>query len=388
MRISHGFLIGVLAITPALAATPSQALAGTCRGLTATITGTNGDDELQGTVLTDVVWLGAGNDTFTDLGGDDVICGGAGNDTLSGGDGNDYIDGGGGNDAISGGADADRIQGGGGNDEITPGDGNDVVRAGKGKDYIAEGAGNDKVSGGPAADYVTYLFWDGAIKVTAARNVTGAGKDLLANVETIEGSTRADVMRGSPGDDDLRGGGGRDQIYGLAGNDILFANGGAARGGSGSDYIQISGKATGLGEGDSDEIALGDGPARAFGGADPDTFRLVSAKFRGTVNGDGADNQLNFSSHKRAVRLDAGTGRATWRGGRMQFRNIDNILGSIRGDTMLGSPGNDYMDGFRGGDTLRGRGGNDFLIGKGGFDLGDGGAGWDICLTETRIACP
>jgi Ca2+-binding RTX toxin-like protein len=195
-------------------------------------------------------------------------------------------------------------------------------------------------------------------------------------------------MRGSGGDDDLRGGAGKDQIYGLGGNDILFASGGAARGGAGSDYIQLTGGATGLGEGDSDEIALGKGRVHAYGGADPDSFRVISNRATGSVNGEGADNQLNFSSHKRAVRVDVGAARATWRGGGIQFHNIDNILGSIRKDLMLGGPGNDYMDGFKGGDTLRGRGGNDFLIGKGGFDKGDGGPGWDICLTETKIACP
>jgi hypothetical protein len=108
----------------------------------------------------------------------------------------------------------------------------------------------------------------------------------------------------------------------------------------------------------------------AYGGADPDWFRIVSNRATGSVNGEGADNQLNFSCHKRAVRVDVGAARATWKGGAIRFHNIDNILGSIRKDLMLGGPG------------------NDFLIGKGGFDNGDGGPGWDICLTETKIACP
>ena len=389
MRISHGVLIVALATTPALVAQPSQALATTCHGLTATIVGTDGDDELTGTPLNDVVWLGPGNDTYTDPGGNDVICGGPGNDAISGGDGHDFIDGGSGKDKISGGAGDDRIVGGSGNDEITPGDGNDVVRAGKGKDYIAEGGGSDKISGGPGKDYVTYLFWSRSIKVTKARNVTGAGKDLLANVETIEGTRFADVMRGSAGDDDLRGGAGRDQIYGLGGNDILFASGGAARGGAGNDYIQLTGTATGLGGADSDEIALGKGRrVRAYGGGAPDTFRVISPKANGLVNGEGADNQLNFSGLKRAVRVDLGAGRSTWRGGGLRIRNINNVLGSIRGDVLIGGPGNDYMDGFKGGDKLYGRGGNDFLIGKGGFDKADGGPGWDICLTETKVNCP
>lgn len=390
MRITHGVLVGALAITPALVAPPSQALAATCHGKTATIVGTDGDDTITGTLLPDVVSLGPGNDRYNNPGGNDVICGDAGNDRIGGGGGDDFIDGGAGNDKIAGGAGSDRILGGAGKDAISPGDGNDVVRAGKGKDYIAGGGGDDNLSGGPGKDWLTYLFWNQAIKVRGARTVaTGAGRDRLASIETIEGTHRADVIRGSKGDDDLRGGGGNDQIYGMGGNDILFASGGVARGGGGSDYIQVTGRATALGGAASDEIAIGKGRRiRAYGGGAPDTFRVISIRANATVNGDGADNQLNFSSHRRAVRVDLGARRATWKGGSLRFRRINNVLGSIRRDVLLGSAGNDYMDGFKGGDILRGRGGNDFLIGKGGFDKANGGPGWDICLAEVRVGCP
>ena len=115
---------------------------------------------------------------------------------------------------------------------------------------------------------------------------------------------------------------------------------------------------------------------------------MVAAGFTGSVDGQGDANQLDFSSHRRAVTVNVGKGRASWRGGHMRLRNIDNVLGTRRADTLIGSAGNDYMDGLRGRDTLIGLRGNDFLIGKGGFDRADGGPGWDICLTEIRIACP
>ena len=388
MRIPHGLLIGALVLTPVLVATPAEAAASSCAGHTAMIRGTSGDDTLTGTPLPEVVSLGGGDDRYTDLGGNDVICGDGGNDHIDGGAGNDFIDGGAGDDEISGGADNDRIKGGAGKDAITPGAGNDVVRGDKGNDYVAEGAGDDKISGGPGADFLTYLFWDGSIKVRDARVINGAGHDVAATIETLEGTSHADVMRGSTGFDDLRGGSGRDELFGMGGNDILFVNGGTARGGAGADYIQASGRSWALGEADSDEIALGRGPVKASGGPDPDTFRLISVRSAATVNGDGADNQLNLSSHRRGVRVDVGAGRATWKGGSLRFRNIDNLLGTVRNDVLTGSPGDDYMDGFRGGDTLRGLGGNDFLIGKGGFDEADGGPGWDICLTENTKACP
>jgi Ca2+-binding RTX toxin-like protein len=388
MRIPHGLLIGALVLTPVLVAMPAEAAAGSCAGKTALIRGTGGDDTVTGTPLSDVVWLGGGDDEYTDLGGNDVICGGGGNDHIDGGGGDDFVDGGAGDDEISGGPDDDRIQGGAGKDAITPGAGNDVVRADKGDDYVAEGAGDDKINGGPGTDYLTYLFWDGSIRVRAGQVIDGAGHDVAATVETLEGTSRADVLRGSARVDDLRGGGGRDQIYGQGGNDILFVHGGTARGGAGTDYIQASGRSVALGGPESDEIALGAGPVRASGGPEPDSFRLISVKSTATINGDGGPNQLNLSTHKRAVRVDVGAGRTTWKGGSLRLRNIDNVLGTVRNDVLIGSTGNDYMDGFRGGDTLRGRGGNDFLVGKGGYDKADGGPGWDICLAENTTACP
>ena len=60
MRIKLGVLIGVLALTPVFLAPPSQAAAPTCKGIPATIVGTVADDELLGTPLNDVVWLGPG----------------------------------------------------------------------------------------------------------------------------------------------------------------------------------------------------------------------------------------------------------------------------------------------------------------------------------------
>lgn len=388
MRIQLGVLTGVLTLTPILLAAPSQAAEATCKGIPATIVGTVADDEIVGTSLTDVVQLRGGNDTFSDLGGNDIICGGPGKDSIGGGDGSDYIQGDGGNDEISGEAGDDRIVGGNGKDAITPGDGNDTVRTGKSDDYIAEGAGNDRISGGPGKDYVTYLFWDRPIRVREAQEVFGAGHDLLGSVETIQGTDRADVMRGSQGADDLRGGGGNDKIYSLGGNDVILIDGGTANAGPGVDFIQASGRSTVSGGSESDQVALGAGPVTALGGPDPDQFRVISPRSTGSVDGQGDANQLDFSSLSRGVTVNIGTGRASWRGGRLRLSNIDNTLGSRFKDTMIGSGGNDYMDGLRGSDSLRGLGGNDFLIGKGGFDRANGGAGWDICLSEIRIACP
>jgi serralysin len=224
--------------------------------------------------------------------------------------------------------------------------------------------------------------------VKNAREVTGAGHDTLTSVETIEGTARADVMRGSNGKDDLRGGGGNDRIFGLGGDDVLFASGGTANGGPGVDFIQASGRTTAMGGPDSDQIVLTKGPVKALGGPAGDTFKVADPGFTGSVDGQGAANQLDFSVHKRAVTVDIGRGRASWKGGHMTLRNIDNTLGTTKGDTMIGSAGNDYLNGLGGPDTLRGLGGNDFLIGDKGSDHVDGGPAFDICLAEHTKACP
>ena len=50
------------------------------------------------------------------------------------------------------------------------------------------------------------------------------------------------------------------------------------------------------------------------------------------MNGDGEDNELNLSTHRWGVRVDVGAGRTTWQGGSLRFRNIDNVLGTVRNE--------------------------------------------------------
>lgn len=95
--------------------TPSPASA-TCKGLTATLVGTPGNDTLTGT---------AGNDVIAGLGGDDTVNGGGGNDVICGGDGNDTLIGGAGNDKLLGEAGNDKLKGGGGRDVCKGGPGTD-----------------------------------------------------------------------------------------------------------------------------------------------------------------------------------------------------------------------------------------------------------------------
>jgi hypothetical protein len=91
----------------------------TCKGLVATVVGTNGSDARTGSLGQDVIAGLGGNDTLSGIAGNDVICGGGGKDLLKGGKGNDKLYGQKGNDALKGGG------------------GNDVCKGGKGKDTLS-----------------------------------------------------------------------------------------------------------------------------------------------------------------------------------------------------------------------------------------------------------
>jgi Ca2+-binding RTX toxin-like protein len=88
----------------------------TCKGLPATIVGTNGNDVRTGSLGQDVIAGLGGNDTLSGIAGNDVICGGAGRDTLRGGKGKDTLLGQKGKDTLKGGGGKDLCKGGKGND--------------------------------------------------------------------------------------------------------------------------------------------------------------------------------------------------------------------------------------------------------------------------------
>ena len=105
--------------------TPRGQAPPTCKGLAATIVGTEGPDDLKGTPGRDVIVGLGGNDiNIKGLGGNDVICGGKGWDFLWGSWGKDTLLGQAGSDAIDGGDGNDRCEGGKGKDsgDLRPAD--------------------------------------------------------------------------------------------------------------------------------------------------------------------------------------------------------------------------------------------------------------------------
>jgi Ca2+-binding RTX toxin-like protein len=143
-----------------------------CNGLDATITGTEGDDELVGTKGVDVIVSLGGNDTISGLGSADHICGGSGNDAIRGGNGYDILFGNEGDDTLHGELGRDRIRGESGADTIHGGEnhdklfggiendtingeaGDDTIRGDGGNDALNGGTGDDNISGGRGNDTI------------------------------------------------------------------------------------------------------------------------------------------------------------------------------------------------------------------------------------------
>ncbi len=117
-----------------------------------------------------------GADSITGSTGNDTINGGEGADTINGGDGNDIIDGGNGYDIIRGGTGNDTIIGIGGFDLIYGGSGNDSLTGNNGNDTIVGGFGNDSLAGSGGNDTFQFLsIYD--------------RQDVITNFSAISGDT-------------------------------------------------------------------------------------------------------------------------------------------------------------------------------------------------------
>jgi uncharacterized repeat protein (TIGR01451 family) len=130
-------------------ATASTSVLGapTCRGFTATISGTTGDDSLSGTPGPDVIAALGGNDRILARSGRDLICAGAGSDYVGAGTAADRAFGAGGRDRLLGRGGPDLLRGSGGSDVLKGGRGGDRLRGGLGSDRCLGGAGADSLRG-------------------------------------------------------------------------------------------------------------------------------------------------------------------------------------------------------------------------------------------------
>jgi len=330
------------------------------------ITGVSGTQGLcQGTNVDDFITCSTVSDWIEGLAGNDAIFAGDGDDDVFAGDGDDFVNGGGGDDNIFGGAGNDSLDGGAGNDIINGGSGNNLVVGKEGEDtfvFDSTHTGATRVSGGSNfnsidaedgepdvfdfdgnaggtieiysdnEDALDFIDYDSGVTVTRDHVTTSS---LTANILSNQLPTN---FLGSTFDDNI------DLSF-----CILFVSTDC---GVSLDYF-IAGF-----EG-SDIINAGDGNNTIEGGFGDDT--ISSGSGNDTIAGDEGNDIIN-----------AGGGD-------------DFIEGNEDEDTINAGAGNDVVDGGEGDDTISGGDGNDTLGGGDNDDVIAPGTGVDIVDGGTGI---
>jgi serralysin len=263
----------------------------------ATITGTNGSDELVGTIF---------DDQLSGLGGDDFIQPGGSADIVDGGENTDGVD------------------------------------------YSAILAP------------VVILFSD-AVDVDLQRALQIGGHaqgDVLISIENVGGGREDDTIKGDNGANSLDGNGGNDILEGRGGDDVLRGDSGLIflvgvdgndhlDGGAGDDVLS--------GEGGNDTLIGGTGLNALDGGSGVDTtnYAASAAGMFVTIGSGGVGNGIAFSLDglisDALVSIENVTGSSS----------ADQIIGSTAANVLFGGGGNDTLDGRAGSDVLNGSFGSD-----------------------------
>jgi Ca2+-binding RTX toxin-like protein len=382
-----------------------------------TVLGGAGDDqELTGGVGGDTIDGGEGNDESRGNGGPDKVVGGPGDDSLDFGVGRD-------SDAADG---QDRLEGGPGADILgagpTPGPVPVGVRPPQGPDFLSGGGGIDKADFSQRTEPLT-IDLDGE----ADDGESGEGDNVLSDVECVIGGSNDDRLIGSSAADCLDGRDGEDDINGLAGNDALEGgendpSGDDLSGGSGSDTMRGGSGDDALvgGEGDDDEWGQGggdtvegeDGNDQLQGGAGGDAVdggdgndSVDGGAFR-LIGGDGPDELMGGRGDDKLFgrrgndRLDGGLGADDISGGSERDtvtyedrtnrvfvtlddlpndgeagerdnvrRDVEVVLGGMRGDDLIGDGDRNKVEGARGEDYINGGRDEDQLLGGNAPDI-------------------
>lgn len=208
-----------------------------------------------------------------------------------------------------------------------------------GDDTLVGGLKNDALDGGADGD----------------RLIGNGGRDF------IEGRAGDDYMDGGDGNDQLRAeGGGDDTVIGGGGNDVIWFGGGnqVIRGGDGDDQIIWQFFVPGF----TFRIDAGEGDDRLAASSGADRFD----------GGEGRD-LVDYSSFG-AIRVDLAAGVFKFGAAGDKLTNVEDIIGSLQGDTIVGTDADNDLDGYFGNDVLVGGAGADRILGFFGSDRIDGGA--------------
>ncbi|MEY2426712.1 MAG: hypothetical protein QOI61_2284, partial [Actinomycetota bacterium] len=296
------------------------------------VLGTDGPDDLGGTLGGQRLEGRGGDDILRGGSGDDVLVGGPGGDTLSGGLDSDtasYDDGRAagvvvdlaaiplGGDAGETATGIESVTGTPFADSLTGDAGVNVLDGRGGDDLLTGGAGGDGIDGGDGADTTTCD--DGAHGAGVTLTIGGAGCDsgeTLSAVENAIGSSGPDTLTGDGLANRLDGRGGTDTIEGGAGDDTVI-------GGDGADTMTNTAG--------TDTLSYDDG--RSVGV----TVNLAAAP---AVGGDAGDSATGF----------------------------ENLTGSPLDDLLTGTDGVNLIDGLGGPDQIDPGAGADAAFGGLGAD--------------------
>jgi Ca2+-binding RTX toxin-like protein len=227
------------------------------------IAGTNGNDTLIGSSVTQNIYGEAGDDIIDGQGGSDLLYGGQGNDTIKIG--------------VSAAGDLAAVNGGVGTDTLDLGG----FAAAAWVDLVTSGA---ELRTTDHSDLATGS-WRDVAQVEQIENVIGT-----AFADQISGDAGNNVLTGGAGSDVLDGRSGDDTMLGGADNDTLTAGMGAdlLDGGDGADTLN-----GGIG---LDTLIGGAGDDVMTGGADRDVFAIGAGSGADTVAdfvaGSGSDHDL------------------------------------------------------------------------------------------------
>lgn len=249
---------------------------------------------------------------------DNTLIGNGVDSRLMGKAGDDYMVGQAGRDTLDGGGGADTMIGGAGDDRYTVGNAGDIVReeAGEGWDTVRS--------------FIDYALPENVERLElqgTARSGTGNG-----SVNTLIGNAVDNLLSGDAGNDYMRGEAGADTLNGGAGNDTMI-------GGGGNDLY------------------------------------IVGVRNDVTVEqaGEGYDAVLTYAG---TTRLGDNIERLEFGGGaRVGYGNDGR-------NTIIGNADANYLRGEGGADRLFGAGGRDTLIGGAGDDTLVGGAGADTFIMD------
>jgi Ca2+-binding RTX toxin-like protein len=347
---------------------------------------------------------GAAGDTYISIegaaagGGNDQLIGSSGDNRLDGGGGNDVLTGAAGKDTLIGNVGDDLLLGGAGDDTLNSGSGNDVLRGEDGNDTLFGTTATAKLIGGAGADrfdgahLATVSYAENAVGVsvslTSSAAVGGdAAGDTFTNVNSVQGSALADTLVGSAGNDRFDGGAGNDYLTGRAGADQLIGGAGidVALYGDSTAGVRVN-LLSGTGAGGSaagdtlsgvenvvgsyhDDVLTGDGGGNGLWG-DTGNDILDGGLGADRLDGSTGIDAVSYARSSLGVTVDLGAGTARFGDAQGDMlTNVENLIGSARGDTLTGNGAANMLSG---GDS------NDRLTGAGGGDVLNGGLGGDF----------